>query len=243
MFIIFENLITKKITGIHENSLLPAHVRNRQKTERKIKSIDVAWKVMLTLTYNNKNVESASGDDFRKFMNALKQFNRNRVKQYSKYKRWHAIRSYFEKRNKNLKYLKRVEFDSEGNREYNPHFHILIDADFYIARKKVQKIWGKGFCTMKRITNPTRAKEYVIKYIMKELPHPKWEGKTFSKSRNIKFPKIPKTSQLVGALEDDRYFELQKILLENPIDPRALPIIIEAEGNRKAAISLIIDNS
>lgn len=174
--------------------------------KRRLKA-NIKWNVFLHLTYSNEFVDTAKANDIRLFMNRLKQFNRNRTREYAKYNRWWKIHEYYQNRNKDFKYCWKVEFDSSGERDYNPHFHMLIESPFWLSQQKIEKWWSRkdketketnqiGFINMATIDNPKKAKRYVNKYMSKNTKGNKWNGRHWGHSRNL--PKGKKNWKFEG---------------------------------------------
>ncbi len=133
------------------------------------------WNLFLTLTYDDDHIQNSTSEDFRVFMNNLKQFSRN--------KKSIKIKTQL----KEFKYCRKIEFDSSGEREYNPHFHVLLDSRMWLKASKLRKWWGKGFIRLEKIGSKKKALVYIQKYFSKETENfRRWKGKHFSKSRNLR---------------------------------------------------------
>lgn len=196
---VYQRYRDRKIFGFPLNSK-PSNYSLR-KLKRRLMSNKKNWNLFLHLTYNNNWVDYACGNDIRKLLNNVRQFNRNKLRTV-KDKR---LREYYIERNKNFKYCWVVETSSTGIRQYNPHFHVLIESPFYLSRKKLQNWWGKGFVSLKTIKNSKKAIEYVLKYMVKGTKRKQWVGKQWSHSRNL--PGDKRTSRYIGCLEESIYYE------------------------------------
>lgn len=212
---IYENIKTGKCIGFLKNQWESPFNRSLRKFRTKLLNSSIKFNVFITLTYNNQHVESATSDHVRKLINTLKQHNRNKTREYSKYPRWRHIAEYYERRNKWFAYAWRCETDSTGVREYNPHFHILIHTPFYIAREKIEKWWSKGFITIRRVKDRKQIKKYIYKYMTKDSRSHLWKDRLWSTSRNIKTP--PKRWNYIGNLEQDQMERLSDIS-RDPLD-------------------------
>lgn len=190
--------------------------------KRRLRQSKIAlWNVFMHLTYNNENIEAASGQDIRRLMNKIKQYNRNAIRKYQKrenkkyideprYKRWTKIYAYWKGRNQNFVYCWKLEFDSTGVREWNPHFHIIMSSPFYISKQYIQKWWGKGFVEVTGIYDDKKAKRYVTKYFSKDTSKTKrWKGKHWGHSRNL--PKDIKKWTYEGLIDAEAAYKITKM--------------------------------
>lgn len=153
------------------NTFRNEYVRKKDKTKNLY---------FLTLTYANSSVNDALPNDVRLFQNRLKQYNRNKG---------------FHEWNKQMRIGWKMEFDSSGSREFNPHFHLLIESPFRLSLPKIQAWWQKGFVKRDVVQSRKKALVYISKYFSKTTykhsnysrNHPK--AKLWSKTRNMKTPK------------------------------------------------------
>ncbi|MEJ2252178.1 MAG: hypothetical protein P8Y97_21260 [Candidatus Lokiarchaeota archaeon] len=203
---------------------------SNRRLKRQLKHIRCKWNVMLTLTYNDENVKSACSNHIRKLINNIRQYNRNKLKYYNK-PRYHKIRQYYEFRNSQFKYVWKIEFDSSGNRKWNPHFHVLIESPFYLSKSKIESYWNKGYVTLRPIKNREIAKKYVSKYITKKTYVIKWSGKTYSKSRNIPTKNL-RMWDYYGCLDYKDWYKLKKISYDNILlTPKGQELMRQAREN------------
>lgn len=149
-------------------------------------------------TYNDETVSKANSDDMRKFINNVKQFTRNKINKYKKVLDKSSISrdkiEYFKElldsyqwKLENLMYIWKVEFESSGKRDYNPHFHVLMYVPFFLKLKRLQSYWKCGSLHLDSIKNPKKASIYISKYFSKETKEfEQWAGKHWSHSRNMK---------------------------------------------------------
>lgn len=195
------NVFQHKTTGQYFAFLnipeTPQHrsIRVLKNTLRRYKK---KWSLFLVCTYKDEYIDGANSDDMRKFINNIKQYTRNKINKYRKLleksnldlekKNFFRIRlDNYQWKLKNMMYYWKAEFESDGARDYNPHFHVLMYVPFWLKLKRIQKYWKFGSLHLESIKTSKKASIYVSKYFSKETKHfTKWEGKHWSKSRNIK---------------------------------------------------------
>lgn len=191
----------------------------------------ILWNVFVHLTYNNEGLQTASGNDIRKLMNKIKQYNRNSLRKYQareridnklkyvdkpRYKRWGKIYDYWKGRNDRFVYCWKIEFDSKGSRTWNPHFHMLLSSPFYISKQKIDEWWGHGFVRVKGIHDQKTAKKYVSKYMSKDTSAiTQWQGRHFGHSRNL--PPDVKNWTYEGIIPLENAFNISKMQREKTL--------------------------
>lgn len=161
--------------------------RSLRLMKKKLRNIDNHWNKFMHLTYDDAHVENASSADFRVFMNRYKQSIRNKIKRLSKQRfLGPVLAAIFQKGLDTFKYAWKVEFDSSGEREYNPHFHVLLNS-WFIPKKEIDQHWTFGKITwIQQIYNNAMAQKYVSKYFSKDSENEKYTGRLYGTSRNVK---------------------------------------------------------
>lgn len=194
---VFVNRKTSKKIHYFFNSESKTH-RSLRLLKRKIHKQNFG--LFLHLTYNDDHLASAGTRDVRIFFNNLKQTMRNKRtfwlnKNNTRLANRYAILL------KLFKYAWKTEFDSEGKRDFNPHFHILIKSDLWLNKSRIEKLWGKGFVKLQKITSQKGSQKYVSKYFSK---HPELA------EHYANFPRMWSSSINIKSVKSEfRYFGLE----------------------------------
>lgn len=199
---VYQNIFTKERIVYPYKEYWSLEQRSMLKFKRKLYHYSYDWSRFITLTYNDKNLERiltqgmSYGKDLSRFINKL----RNHLNRYLKSinekgveytKRKFEFTHYVKP---NWRYAWKYEIDSQGKREFNPHFHILINCGLDL--KAIQKMWGvtnkkkefesNGYSYIKRLKNKTQAVQYISKYMSKESTIKVPIGtRRYSTSRNV----------------------------------------------------------
>ena len=160
--------------------------------KRRLKSNKIRFGLHITLTYNDANVEKASGNDIRKLINRIRQSSRNIMKEkYSP---------------DNFKYVWKREF---GKLNERIHYHLLVESPYFLSKETIEKYWDKGFINLREIENRKEMKQYIQKYIVKTIAGTE-RGRDWSVSRSIK-PLKTKKWILLGVLNEVDYYRFKSV--------------------------------
>jgi hypothetical protein len=167
-----------------------SEMRSLRLMKKKLRNVDIHWNRFLHLTYDDAHLPNACSNDIRVFFNRYKQLIRNRIKKLSKQRFLGPVLALIFKKGINaLQYAWKVEFDSSGNRDYNPHFHVLLNS-WYIPKSEIDRCWTFGSITwIQGIYSNRMAQKYVSKYFSKKSDGGTWKGRKWSTSRNVKMDK------------------------------------------------------
>ena len=205
MTIDVSNVFKHKTTGqfIYYPTYVPESKEHRSLRilRRSMKTYKNRWNIFITLTYSPEYVDDARSDHIRKFLNRFKQKTRNKINKYKKDKKYDIsiLNSELEKL-KETRFVWKVEFDSTGKREVNPHFHLLLDVKYWLKLKYLHDWWGfytkvegkprvyhsYGNIDFEVIKTSKKAKIYITKYFKKETKNVDWAYRKWGKSRNLK---------------------------------------------------------
>lgn len=125
----------------------------------------------ITLTYSDDHLQSNYKKDIGLFKKRLAyQLTVNQDAFFSEKWDKNFIFSSYYPEGQTLQMLWRFETNSKGDREYNPHFHCVINVIPFITNKDsiLTNVWKKGFIEIKHIKNLKHLKYYVSKYMSKD---------------------------------------------------------------------------
>lgn len=93
-----------------------------------------------------------------------------------------------------LKYITVVEFQKRGA----VHYHLIFFNLPYIPKKKLWKIWRKGFIKIERAKDIKKELSYLSKYMGKNLDEDRLRGeKSYFCSRNLKQPVVVRDQERI----------------------------------------------
>ena len=228
----------------------PAH-RSLRILKNTLRHLKKYWNLFLVCTYNDENVSKANSDDMRLFINRVKQFTRNKINKYKsilaksslekeKNKFFIELMETYVRKLENFKYVWKVEFESTGQRQYNPHFHVLLSVPFWLKLKRIQKYWDKGSLHLESIKNTKKASIYVSKYFSKQTENfEQWAGKHWSKSRNIKTYK--NFCRFVGQMEYSYAKKLSELTKKWELNYYEIRKVVNDWWNRRYSMAFILD--
>lgn len=181
--IVFKHKKTGLFVSYYHNEKETNQHRSLRKLKNTMRQNKKRFNLFLTLTYRDEYLETASSDDVRKFINNIKQYTRNRINKGEE----NNYTAYVRRKFKQWKHVWKVEFESSGIRDYNPHFHLLLECPFWLKLKRIQKYWKYGSLHLEAINSEKKAAVYIQKYFSKEQKHfDRWQGRHWGKSRNMK---------------------------------------------------------
>lgn len=120
--------------------------RSARRTKKRFKllvrgNLDKSGVSMLTLTYaENMQDELRASKDFKAFIRKLRESNAR------------------------VKYISVMEKQKRGA----VHYHVLIFGKAWIGQKWLQKKWGHGYVSIKRLNGDAKTVNYLVKYLVKE---------------------------------------------------------------------------
>ncbi len=152
-------------------SYLPPERRSMIRCKQRIVRNRRLCQKFLTLTYSDDHLTSNFKKDIGLFKKRLAyQLTANKEKFFSeKWDKDWIFSGYYPVQQK-LEMLWRFETNSKGDREYNPHFHCLINVVPFITNKDsvLTDVWNKGFIEIKHVKSLKHLKYYVSKYMSKD---------------------------------------------------------------------------
>lgn len=156
MYSIYKNKETKEYICYPDMFDLPILKRRSIRIKQKIMYNSGLAKKFITLTYNDKHLISDYKNDIHLFI--------KRLKYYLTTKRKNSIFSILP----GLEYCWKFETNSIGQRDFNPHFHVILNLKSFLHEPRVRLMWGKGFVRLNQITGKRDLVKYVSKYMAKD---------------------------------------------------------------------------
>jgi len=133
---------------------------------------------------NLRRLITANFDSNSKFITLTFKENVTDVKQANKeFKKFIQRLRY--RYGKNFKYANVIQFQKRGA----VHYHMMSDLP-YIPHEDLEKIWGKGFVYVNKITHVDNVGAYMIRYMGKDMTDTRLMGqKSYMTSRNLVRPR------------------------------------------------------
>ena len=172
-YIILQHKETGKQISIERKS---NYNRSRARMVKRIKNAlkkGIHFRLMITLTYDDIHIKETK-NDIRRFLNRMKTYYRKMCP------------------GKKIEYFWAFGTESDGERNYNPHYHVIVDTNF-ISIKRIESWWEQGFVQYEKLNSREKALNYVGKYIAKKQQDREGTLRRYGCSRGI--PPTPKKSE------------------------------------------------